>query len=62
MKDRFREWVDYFDKAAIGIGAVFFVASPMFPAFLMPSILLITGGAVSLGITQAVWPKKQNTA
>lgn len=59
MKERFRDLVDLPEKVAIGVGAAGLVLSVLYPPALMPSLLLITTGGVSLGITNAIWPKKQ---
>jgi hypothetical protein len=62
MKERFRNLVDVPEKVAIGIGTGGLVLSMFYPPALGPSLLLIIGGGTSLGITNAVWPRKQTTA
>jgi hypothetical protein len=62
MKERIRESIDLPEKIAIGIGAGGLVLSLFYlPAF-APAMELIIGGGTSLGITNAVWPRKQTTA
>lgn len=57
-----REIIDIPEKVAIKIGAVGLILSLFYSPAFMPSLKLITGGSVSLGITQGIWPKKQKAA
>ena len=61
MKERFRELVDVPEKVAMGVGVGGLVLSIFYPPALAPSLLLIIGGGASMGITNAVWPKKPKT-
>lgn len=61
MKERIRELIDVPEKVAIGVGiagVAVGLAFKKFYAFVNPGLLLITLGATSLLVTNAVWPKK----
>jgi hypothetical protein len=57
-----REIADWPEYAAMAIGASGLILAITFPevagGVAPASMLLLTGGAVSLAVTRAIWPKK----
>ena len=70
MKERLkninlREMVDWPEYVAMAAGVSGLLLAASFPEIaggIAPaSMFLLTGGAVSLGVTRGVWPKRQKT-
>jgi hypothetical protein len=65
VKERVRELVDVPEKIAIGVGVAGLTAGALFPTvaggLINPSLLLIATGGISLGVTRAIWPKKEKS-
>lgn len=54
-----RDVIDWPEKGAMGLGIILIVVSPVFPPAAVVGGELVVGGAVSLGITRAILPRKQ---